>query len=45
LEHFVRAGADAEVAGEIDPADGPGGIEEELGWAGDVVTVDAGAFV
>ena len=45
LEHFVRAGADAEVAGEIDPADGAGGIEEELAGAGDIVSVDAGAFV
>jgi hypothetical protein len=45
LEHRVWAGSDAEVAGEINPADGPGGIEEELGRAGDVVAVDAGAFV
>jgi len=45
FEDLVGAGADAEVAGEIDPADGAGGIEEELGWAGDVMAVDAGAFV
>jgi hypothetical protein len=45
LEHFVRADADAEVAGEIDPADGAGGVEKELGGAGDIVAVDAGAFV
>jgi hypothetical protein len=45
LEDLIGAGADAEVAGEIDPPDGPGGIEEELGGAGDIVAVDAGAFV
>ena len=42
---MVGASANAEVAGEIDPADGAGGIDEELGGAGDVVAVDAGAFV
>jgi len=42
---LVGASANAEVAGEIDPADGAGGIDEELGGAGDVVAVDAGAFV
>jgi hypothetical protein len=45
LEDLVGAGADAEVAGEIDPTDGAGGIEQELGGAGDIVAVDAGAFV
>jgi len=45
FEDLVGAGADAEVAGEIDPANGAGGIEEELGGAGDVMAVDAGAFV
>jgi len=45
LEHFVRAGADAEVAGEIDPTNGAGGIEQELGRARDIVSLDAGAFV
>jgi hypothetical protein len=42
---LVGAGADAEIPGEIDPADGAGGIKEELGGASDVVAVDAGAFV
>jgi len=42
---LVGASANAEVAGEIDPADGAGGIDEELSGAGDVVAVDAGAFV
>lgn len=42
---MVGASANAEVAGEIDPADGAGGIEQKLGRACDVVTVDAGAFV
>ena len=42
---MVGASANAEIAGEIDPADGAGGIDEELGGAGDVVAVDAGAFV
>jgi hypothetical protein len=45
LEHFVRAGADAQVASEIDPADGAGGVEEKLAGAGDIVSIDAGAFV
>jgi hypothetical protein len=45
FEDLVGAGANAEVAGEIDPADSAGGIEEELGGAGDVVAVDTGAFV
>ena len=45
LEDLVGAGADAQIAGEIDPAYGAGGIEEELGGARDVVAVDAGALV
>jgi hypothetical protein len=45
LDDLVGAGADAEVAGEIDPADGTGGIDEKFGGAGDVVAVDTGAFV
>jgi hypothetical protein len=42
---LVWAGADAEVAGEIDPADDARGIDEEFGRACDVVTFYAGAFV
>src|SRR6266852_6491561 len=42
FEDLIGPGADAEVASEIDPANGAGGIEEELGWAGDVMAVDAG---
>ena len=42
---MVGASANAEVAGEIDPADGAGGIDEELSGAGDVVAFDASAFV
>ena len=42
---MVGASANAEVAGEIDPADGARGIDEELSGAGDVVAVNAGAFV
>jgi hypothetical protein len=45
LEHFVGTGADAKVIGEIDPADYAGGVDEELGRAGDVVAIDAGALV
>jgi len=45
LDDLVGAGADTEVAGEIDPADSTGGIDKELGRAGDIVAVDAGAFV
>jgi hypothetical protein len=45
LKDLVGAGADAEIPGEIDPTDGAGGIEEELGGASDVVAVDAGALV
>jgi hypothetical protein len=45
FQDLVGAGADAEVAGEIDPTDGPGGIDEELGGTGDIVPVNAGAFV
>lgn len=39
------AGPDAEIAGEIDPTDGAGRVDEELRRASDVVTVDASAFV
>ena len=42
---MVGAGSDAEVAGEIDPADGAGGIEQELSGASDIVAVDAGSFM
>jgi hypothetical protein len=38
-EHFVGAGADAKVFGEIAPANGAGGIDEELSGAGDVGAV------
>ena len=42
---MVGTGADAEVAGQIDPANGAGGIKEKLGGASYVVAIDAGAFV
>jgi len=45
FQNLVGAGADAEVAGEVDPADGAGGIDEELSGASDVAAVDACAFV
>ena len=45
LQHFVGAGANAEVAGEIDPANGAGGVDEKFSGAGDVAATDAGAFV
>src|SRR6266481_850290 len=45
LEDLVGAGADAQIAGEIDPAYGAGGIEDDLGGASDVVAVDAVALV
>jgi hypothetical protein len=45
LEDLVGASANAKVAGQIYPADGAGGIQEELGGARDVVAVDASAFV
>lgn len=35
-EHFVGAGADANVFGEIAPAHCAGGVDEEFGGAGDV---------
>jgi hypothetical protein len=42
---LVGAGADAEVIGEIDPADCAGGVDEELGGARYVKAVYAGSFV
>jgi len=45
FEHLFRPGADAEVAGEVAPADGAGAVDEEFGGAGDVVSVLARAFV
>ena len=42
---MVGASANAEVAGEVNPADGAGRIDEELSGAGDVVAFDAGPFV
>jgi hypothetical protein len=45
FEDLVGASANAKVTGEVDPADGAGGIDQELGGAGDVVALDAGAFV
>ena len=42
---MVGTGADAEVARQIDPANGTGGVKEKLGGASDVVAIDAGAFV
>jgi len=45
LQHLLGPGSDAQVVGQIDPADYTGGIEQELRGARDVVTVDAGSFV
>ena len=45
FQHLLRPGADAEIAGEIAPADGAGAVDEEFGGAGDVASVFAGAFV
>jgi hypothetical protein len=45
FQHLFRSCADAEVAGEIAPADGAGAVDEELGGAGDVASVFAGALV
>ena len=45
MEHLFGPGADAQVVGEVDPADYPGGIDQELRRARDVVAVDAGSFV
>ena len=45
FEYLLRPRADTEIAGEIAPADGAGAVEEELGGAGDVVSVFARAFV
>ena len=42
---MVGASANAEIAGEIDPADCARGIDEELSGASDVAAVDAGALV
>jgi hypothetical protein len=45
LEHLLGAGADAEVIGEVDPADCTGGVDKELRWTRYVVAVDAGSLV
>src|SRR3954454_12716384 len=45
VEDLLRPCADAEIAGEVAPADGAGAVDEELGGTGDVVSVLAGAFV
>jgi hypothetical protein len=37
--------ADADIAGEIAPADGAGAVDEELGGAGDVVATSDAVFV
>jgi hypothetical protein len=42
---LLGAGADAEVVGEIDPADCAGRVDEELRGARYVVAVDPGSFV
>lgn len=42
---MVGASADAEIIGEIDPADCAGGVDEELSGARYVMAVDAGSFV
>ena len=45
VEDLLRPGADAEIAGEVAPADGAGAVDEELGGTGDVVSVLARAFM
>lgn len=42
---MVWTGADAEIVGEIDPANGARRVDQELGRASDVMAVHAGAFV
>src|SRR5947209_6565627 len=45
FEDLLRPGADAEITGEVAPADGAGAVDEELGGTGDVASVLASAFV
>ena len=45
LEHLVRACAHTVILGEVAPADGAGAVDQELRRAGDVRSLDAGAFV
>jgi hypothetical protein len=45
LEHLIGTGADAEVVGEIDPADRTGRVDDELGGARYVVAVYTCSFM
>ena len=40
-QHFVGAGADADVFGEVAPADDFGGVDQKFGGAGDVALIRA----
>jgi len=43
LQNILRSCADAEVAGQVHPADRACGVHQELGGAGDILVVHAGA--
>jgi hypothetical protein len=45
FQHLFRPRADANIAGEIAPADGAGAVDEELGGAGDVVAASDAILV
>jgi hypothetical protein len=45
FEHLFRPRADADIAGEIAPADSARAVDEELGGAGDVVAASDAVFV
>jgi len=45
LQNLLRAGPDAKVVSEVDPADRARGVDEELARSSDVVALDPGAFV
>ena len=45
FEYLFRPCTDADIAGEIAPADGAGAVHEELGGAGDVVAASGAVLV
>jgi hypothetical protein len=45
LEHLLRPGADAEIAGDVAPAHDAIAVHQEFGRPGDVVSVRALSFV
>jgi hypothetical protein len=42
LQDLQGAGADANILGEIHPADLSGGVDQKLSWSGNIGAVDAG---